>query len=140
MVPELIVDDLAASIALYRLLGFRVVYERPAERFAYLTLGSGADLMLEQPLDQERLYPRAELAHPYGRGMNLSIDVEDVTAVHGAVVDAGHTPYLALEERWYGRSDDGVGVRQFAVTDPDGYLLRPTQNLGARPSPSARSF
>lgn len=133
MVPELIVDDLAASLAFYRLLGFRVVYERPAERFAYLTLGSGADLMLEQPLDQERLHPRAELAHPYGRGMNLSIDVEDVTAVHGAVVDAGHTPHLALEERWYGRSDDEVGVRQFAVTDPDGYLLRPTQNLGARP-------
>ncbi len=133
VLPELIVDDLAASVAFYRLLGFRVLYERPAERFAYLTVGGGADLMLEQPLEKDRLHPRAELAHPYGRGMNLSIDVQDVRAVHDALVDAGHVPYVPLEERWYGRTDDEVGVRQLAVADPDGYLLRPTQHLGARP-------
>lgn len=100
----------------------------------YLTRDD-ADLMLEQPHGRDRLYPRAELTHPYGRGINVSIDVDDVEKVHAAVRQAGHELFLALEERWYGRRDDAIGVRQFAVQDPDGYLLRLTQHIGTRPLP-----
>lgn len=133
MVPELIVDDLDASLSFYALLGFRVDYQRLAERFAYLTLGGGVDLMLEQADEDDRLHPGAELVRPYGRGMNLSIDVEDAAAVRDALVGAGHTLLHPLEERWYGRTDDEVGVLELTVADPDGYLLRPTQDLGTRP-------
>lgn len=73
LIPELICSDLQASLEFYRLLGFRIRYERPEERFAYLER-DGADLMLEQPTDHERVYPHAPLAHPYGRGINLTID------------------------------------------------------------------
>jgi catechol 2,3-dioxygenase-like lactoylglutathione lyase family enzyme len=111
-----------------------VSYSRPEERFVYLTR-DGADLMLEQPETRDRLYPHAELARPYGRGINLSVDVVDVDEVHAAVVQAGHEVFLPLEERWYDRADDVVGVRQFAVQDPDGYLLRLTQGIGIRPLP-----
>jgi catechol 2,3-dioxygenase-like lactoylglutathione lyase family enzyme len=132
LVPELICADLEASLSFYRLLGFEVRYGRAQERFAYLERG-GADLMLEQPLTRDRLYPRAELAHPYGRGVNLTIEVEDVDRLYTAVRSAGHEPFLPLEERWYERATDAVGVRQFAVQDPDGYLLRISQHLGTRP-------
>ncbi|MFC6013243.1 bleomycin resistance protein [Nocardia lasii] len=131
LIPELICSDLRASLEFYRLLGFGIRYERPEERFAYLER-DGADLMLEQPTDHDRLYPRAPLEHPYGRGINLTIDVDDVTAVHTAVTAVGVTLYLPLEDRWYRRSADAVGVRQFAVQDPDGYLLRISQDLGTR--------
>lgn len=131
MVPELLVDDLAASIAFYTLLGFRVVYERPAERFAYLTLGHGIDLMLEQLDHHDRPDPAR---HPsYGFGMNLSIDVEDATALHGAVAAAGHDIRHPIQEVWFARTDDEVGVREFTAVDPDGYVLRPTQHIGTRP-------
>ena len=133
MVPELIVDDLGASLAFYALLGFRVDYQRPAQRFAYLTLGGGVDLMLEQADAGDRLHPGSGLAHPYGRGMNLSIDVEDAAAVCDALVGAGHMLLHPLEERWYERTDDEVGVLELTVSDLDGYLLRPTQDLGTRP-------
>ena len=133
MVPELIVDDLGASLTFYALLGFRVEYRRPAERFAYLTSGGGVDLMLEQADEDDRLHPGAGLVHPYGRGMNLSVDVEDAAAVRDALVGAGHTLLHPLEERWYERTDDEVGVRELTVFDPDGYVLRPTQGLGTRP-------
>ncbi|MEV5754711.1 hypothetical protein AB0L00_43475 [Actinoallomurus sp. NPDC052308] len=89
--------------------------------------------MLEQPLSRDRLYPRAELDPPYGRGLNLTIEVEDVEQIHAAVLAAGRTLFLPLEERWYERAADAVGVRQFAVQDPDGYLLRLSQHLGTRP-------
>lgn len=134
LIPELICSDLEASVAFYRLLGFTVGYQRPEERFVYLTR-EDADLMLEQPRAHDRLYPRAELTQPYGRGINLSIDVDDVENVHAAVTQAGHELFLPLEERWYDRRDDATGVRQFAVQDPDGYLLRLTQNIGTRPLP-----
>ena len=137
MVPELIVDDLAASMAFYALLGFRVSYERPAERFVYLTLGGGIDLMLEQIDEEDRLYPSAAPAHPYGRGMNLSIDVEDPAAVHSALVDAGHEIRRPLQEQWFARTDDETGAIEFTVADPDGYLLRPGRDIGTRPLGSA---
>lgn len=134
LVPELICSDLQTSLEFYVLLGFAVAYVRPRERFAYLQR-DGADLMLEQPLTRDRLFPRAALVHPYGRGLNLTLDVEDVDAVHRAVLAAGHEVYLALEERWYDRDTDVAGVRQFAVQDPDGYLLRVSESLGVRPRP-----
>jgi hypothetical protein len=45
---------------------------------------------------------------------------------------AGLEPFLPLEERLYERGTDAIGVRQFAVQDPDGYLLRLSQRLGTR--------
>lgn len=137
MLPELIVEDLAASVAFYALLGFRTAYERPAERFVYLTRGEGVDLMLEQADPGDRLYPRSPLERPYGRGMNLSIDVEDADAVQRSLLAAGHEVRHRAAERWYARTDDEVGERELTVADPDGYVLRPTQNLGARPRPDA---
>ncbi|MFI6742389.1 bleomycin resistance protein [Nonomuraea sp. NPDC050451] len=131
LVPELICSDLQASLAFYHLLGFKIRYERPQERFAYLER-DGADLMLEQPLSRDRLYPRTALDHPYGRGINLTVEVDDVDQIHTTLLAAGYEMWLPLEERWYERSVDAVGVRQFAVQDPDGYLLRISQQVGTR--------
>ena len=78
--PELICSDLSASLNFYGLLRFEIGDERPDERFVYLVRG-GAALMLEQPLAHDRLFPRAELNYPYGRGVNLWIGVDDVKAV-----------------------------------------------------------
>lgn len=133
LVPELICSDIARSRAFYcGVLGFDARYARPHEGFLYVER-DGAALMLEQPLDQGRLFPRAELAHPYGRGVNFEIDVDDVGAVLAAVEAAGHPLFLPLEDRWYEREKDSVRVRQFAVQDPDGYLLRFSQTVAARP-------
>lgn len=133
LVPELICSDLERSRRLYcDVFGFSVRYARPEERFVYLER-EGAELMLIEPLVRERLFPRAELVHPYGRGVNLEIAVTDVEAVHAHVRAAGCEIYLELEERWYGRQIDALQVRQFADEDPDGYLLRSSQTLGTRP-------
>ncbi len=133
LVPELICSCLQESLRFYcDVLQFRVLYERPADRFAYLDL-AGAELMLEQPLSRDRLWPRAELLHPYGRGLNLEISVDDVLGLHARVAAAGLTAFLPIEERWYRRQSDEIRVRQFAVSDPDGYLVRLSQELEVRP-------
>lgn len=132
LVPELICSDFAESLRFYTgLLGFRVLYSRPEERFAFLER-DGAELMLEQPIARDRLWPRAELAQPFGRGVNFQIEVADAAGLHRAILAAGVAIFLPLEEKWYRRQGDEIGVRQFAIQDPDGYLLRFSQAIGER--------
>ncbi|MGK9231851.1 VOC family protein [Inquilinus limosus] len=135
LVPELYVSDIGRSLRFYTgLLGFAVLYERPEERFAYLDR-DGAALMLDQPADPGRMWLAGPLERPYGRGINLQIEVADVDALNAAVLAAGAPIERPLEERWYRRDAVMLGQRQFAVQDPDGYLLRFCQPLGSRPVP-----
>jgi catechol 2,3-dioxygenase-like lactoylglutathione lyase family enzyme len=134
LVPELDVEDIRRSIAFYvNILGFTVMFERAEERFAYLDLG-GVHLMLEEAAGPGRRFRTAPLEHPYGRGINLQIEVPDVDAVQARVRAAGITPLIALEERWYRQGGMEAGNRQFVVADPDGYLLRFFSHLGRRPA------
>jgi catechol 2,3-dioxygenase-like lactoylglutathione lyase family enzyme len=133
LVPELDVTDLDVSRAFYvDLLGFRVVYERPAERFVYLA-HDRAEIMLEEAAGPGRRFRTAPLARPFGRGVNFQLEVADVDAVYERVVAAGHVPVVPLEDQWYGTDGAEAGNRQFVVTDPDGYLWRPFRDLGTRP-------
>ncbi|HEY1783772.1 MAG TPA: VOC family protein [Roseiarcus sp.] len=138
VVPELDVADLARSLSFYvDILGFRVRIERPEERFAYLTRGP-IHLMLEQAEGPGRRFRTAPLEYPFGRGINLQIEVPDVDHLHTETLRAGAAIHIPLEERWYRRGDEEVGNRQFVVIDPDGYLLRFFTSLGRRQSaPSA---
>lgn len=134
IVPELYVSDFARSLAFYTvIIGFEVRYARPEERFVYLSLGA-AELMLEQPTLPERTFLAGELVFPYGRGMNLSVPVDDADAVYERVKQANASVLLPPEERWYRQNAQEAGNRQFVVADPDGYLLRIVQPLGTRPS------
>ncbi|BDP41527.1 glyoxalase [Deinococcus aetherius] len=138
IVPELYSSDFAASLDFYtRVLGFRVVYARPEDRFAYLDLG-GAELMLEQTTDPARTFIAGELEHPFGRGLHLQVEVEDVESMYGRVLEAGSRVLLPLEDRWYRQGDREAGNRQFVVLDPDGYVLRPFESLGTRPARNSR--
>ena len=124
LVPELDVESLERSIAFYvGLAGFRIVYERPEERFAFLDR-DGACLMLEEAAGPGRRFRSASLEHPFGRGVNFQIEVDDVDALHARLLTAGSIIQLPLEERWYRRDTGKVGHRQFVATDPDGYCLR----------------
>jgi len=61
-----------------------------------------------------------EIAKPFGRGVNFEIKVCNVDQLHLAIVAAGKNCFLPIEERWYRRHGRELGVRQFAVQDPDG--------------------
>lgn len=110
------------------MLGFKIEYDRAEERFAFLDRG-GARLMIEQTVDPARRLILAEPVHPFGRGMNLQVPVDDVDALYEVVVAAGAPIVLPREEREYRRGTGSVRVRQFVVADPDGYLLRLSQVL-----------
>lgn len=133
LIPEFAVADIAASLEFYvGRLGFTLEYERPEEGFAFLSLGR-AQLMLDQ-IGLGRTFETAALEPPLGRGCNLQIAVsgEELEAMQHALVSAGTAFFLPLEEKWYAQGDIELGQRQFAVADPDGYLLRFACDLGSR--------
>lgn len=134
IVPELDVEDLDRSLAFYvGVLGFRIRYDRPEERFVYLER-EAAELMLEESAGPGRRFRTAPLAHPYGRGVNFQIRCSDVAALERGVAAAGSVFVLPLETRWYRAGELERGNRQFVVADPDGYLLRFFEDLGQRPA------
>lgn len=133
IVPELYCSDFPRSLHFYTtVLGFSVRYVRQEERFAYLDL-AGAALMIEQTVEDVRTLVAGGLDYPFGRGINLQISIDDVDALYARAQAAGSRIFWPLEERWYRRHGEEVGNRQFVVMDPDGYLLRFAQDLGARP-------
>lgn len=146
LAPELDVTDLVTSSRFYaEVLEFQILFERPAERFAYLER-DGVELMVQEAAGPGRRFRTAPLEPPFGRGVNFQLRVEDVDAVHARAVEAGADIVVPMEERWYrvdvaergGRwlikGPTEAGNRQFVLADPDGYLWRPFLDLGVRPA------
>ncbi len=131
LVPELLVRDVDASIEFWcTLCGFEIRYQRPEEGFAYIMRGA-AHVMLEQA-GIGRNWLTGPLEAPHGRGVNFQVIVSDVEPILAALRAAGVSLFMPPETKWYRVDDQEVGVRQFLVTDPDGYLIRFQSSVGRR--------
>jgi len=134
LVPELLVSEYEISRDFYvRVIGFGVRYERPEEKFSYLDL-DGAALMIEQ---ETEFWATATREKPYGRGINLQIEVDAIDPILTRLADAGIALFRPVEEAWYRSGETYRGNRQFLVQDPDGYLLRMFEDLGEQAAPSS---
>ena len=125
LVPELLCTDIDATKAFYTtVLGFAIKYERSEERFAYFTL-DGVDVMCEELDGPGRRWITGEMSVPYGRGVNLQWEVNNVNALFDRI-SRSHPEaiYMELEEREYRCGTEVVHQAQFIVQDPDGYLYR----------------
>ncbi|QAY88628.1 VOC family protein [Pseudomonas sp. ACM7] len=133
-VPELMITDLDRSLAFWvSCLGFTVAYQRPEDGFAYLDL-DGAQVMLEQVDPKAGQWLTAPLSKPFGRGINLQIDVKAVAPVIRKLGEMGCPLFRECKDTWYRAESVEVGQREFIVQDPDGYLVRLVERLGERPA------
>jgi len=136
LVPELDVANLAASLRFWcDGLGFRVAYDRPEEGFAFLEREGGAQLMLCRANGS---WETAPLERPLGRGINFELKVQEVAPLLAALAAMRWPLFRPPHDAWY-RIAPGVeaGNRQFLVQDPDGYLVRPAEDLGRRSAAAA---
>ncbi|TDQ78885.1 catechol 2,3-dioxygenase-like lactoylglutathione lyase family enzyme [Dongia mobilis] len=133
LVPELLCRDFAASRMFYvDLLGFACLYDRTESGFAYLEKGR-AQIMIEQ-IDAEDSWLTGPMQPPFGRGINLQIEVDDLDDLIARLRAADVILYREPYDAWYRVDQHETGQRQFLVQDPDGYLLRFCQHLGERPA------
>ena len=131
MVPELLVRDMTRSLAFWiDLCGFDIAYRREAEGFVYLDL-DGAQFMLVE-VHEGDYWISGPLESPLGRGLNFEIKVQAVEPLLDRLSTAGWPLFRAPHECWYRSDDIELGVRQYLVQDPDGYLLRFSAKIGER--------
>ncbi len=132
LVPELWCRDFDQSLAFYTdVLGFEIAQRRDKALHAYLQR-EAAQIMLAH-WEQDGTWETAEMARPFGRGINFQILTRDVQALYQAARSKGMMPFVDLYTRTYWRGDRIDTRMEFAVQDPDGYLLRFTQILSHRP-------
>ena len=128
LVPELSVSDLGRSLAFYcEIVGFSRLYGRPDEGFACIALGN-AVLMLDQ-VGLGRDWVTGALEQPFGRGINLQIEMDSLTPLLDRLADNAAPLFQLPEIKSYQAGDQSITQRQFCVQDPDGYLLRFCQRV-----------
>jgi hypothetical protein len=71
---------------------------------------------------------------PFGRGMNFEIITTDIEDLYARIQADNYPIHYPLEEKWYPMGNLLGGTKQFMVMDPDGYLLRFSQDLGIKPA------
>ncbi|MBF9675231.1 VOC family protein [Streptococcus pseudopneumoniae] len=103
VIPEFVVSDIEKSRHFYcDLLGFSVEYDRPEEKFLFLSL-EDCQLMLEEGTPEEL----ANLTYPFDK-----------------VVEADYPIHRPLTKREFRVGDNFIYPHEFAILDPDGYFLR----------------
>ncbi|WP_232548552.1 bleomycin resistance protein [Propioniciclava soli] len=121
-VPILPTRDLAESLAFYERLGFENIGD-PPETWGYCILARGR-IELHLALDPE--------TDPLSTASSCYVYVDDAQALHDAwapsVVPDAHTGMRVVAP-----VDTGYGMREFAVVDPSGNLLR-IGSPGAHPA------
>ena len=121
LIPELTVDDIERTKDFYvNKLGFMIEYERPENKFAFLSF-YGNQIMFEE---NNGHWSVGELEHPYGRGINFEMAVPDAAEMYKKIQEQNIIPFRELMENRYREDGNTIVQHEFLIQDPDGYLLR----------------
>ena len=85
-----------------------------------------------QELEENEKWSIGELKHPYGNGVNFQIEVSNVEKIYDALKTSGYKIAFDIEENWYRQDNKLLGNKEFLIQDPDGYLLRFSEDLGEK--------
>ena len=122
LLPELSVTDINRTKAFYiDLLGFKLEYERPENKFIFLSFEDSQFMFEQIHLDG---WNTAVLEYPLGRGVNFSIETDNIDAIYQKLLDADYPLFRPMMTSQYRMNDEWLQQKQFLVQDPDGYLLR----------------
>ena len=130
LIPELSITNLENSLNFYKTLGFKIEYERPENKFVFLSLGE-IQIMIQELTDNDK-WNIAPLSYPFGNGINFQLEVDNVELIYNNLKSSGYKIAYEIEENWYRQDDKLLGNKEFLVQDPDGYLLRFSEDMGER--------
>lgn len=120
LIPELSVTDISKSLAFYQELGFQVKYQREESKFYFLEFEEN-QIMIEQINEHWNV---GVLEYPFGRGINISMTLQDIDAFYDKVKSLKIPIFQELSTQEYRVQDQVYLDKEFLLQDPDGYLLR----------------
>ena len=130
IIPELSVSNLSNSLKFYKMIGFKIEYERPEDKFVFLSLEE-IQFMLQE-ITKNNKWDVAPLIYPFGNGINFQLEVENVDKIYETLKENNYDIAFEMEENWYRQDDKLLGNKEFLVADPDGYLIRFSEDLGEK--------
>lgn len=130
IIPELSVTNLKNSLKFYKTAGFKLEYDRPENKFAFISLGE-IQFMLQQISDNDK-WNISPLSYPFGNGINFQLEVDNLDEIYNNFKNANYKITFDIEENWYRQDDKLLGNKEFLIQDPDGYLLRFSKDLGEK--------
>ena len=126
LIPELSVSDIDKSLSFYlTVLSFTLEYERKDDKFALISM-QDSQLMIEEI---NGCWQTGELVYPFGRGVNFQIIVNNIDELYKNVKKNNYPIKIEMQENWYQARQKLIGQKEFLIMDPDGYLLRFSQNI-----------
>lgn len=132
MIPEFDVFDLEKSLEFYtKFIGFDVVYTRDEDKFAFLQMDN-VQIMIQEIDFENNKWQVDTLKYPLGNGINFQIDVTNIDEIYNNLKDNKYTIFVEMEEHWYRKENVLMGCKEFLVQDPNGYLLRFSEDLEDR--------
>lgn len=129
-IPELSVTNLENSLKFYKTIGFKIEYDRPENKFVFISLGK-IQFMLQEISDNDK-WNIMELTYPFGNGINFQLEVNNVNEIYKNLKDNNYKITFEIEENWYRQGNRLLGNKEFLIQDPDGYLLRFFEDLGEK--------
>ena len=130
IIPELSVTNLENSLRFYKTIGFKIEYERPENKFVFLSLGE-IQFMLQE-ISKNDKWNVGELSYPFGNGINFQLEVDNVDKIYKDLIENNYKIAFNIEENWYRQDNKLLGNKEFLVQDPDGYLIRFSEDLGEK--------
>ncbi len=130
IIPELSVTNLEKSLEFYKVIGFKIEYERLENKFVFLSLGE-IQFMLQEITDNDK-WDVAPLKYPFGNGINFQLEVDNIEKIYNSLKQNDYKIAFEIEENWYRQDNKLLGNKEFLVQDPDGYLLRFSEDLGEK--------
>ena len=130
IIPELSVTNLEKSLSFYKTVGFKIEYERPENKFVFLSMGE-IQLMIQEISENDK-WDIAPLSYPFGNGINFQLEVNSVEYIYNSLKKENYKITFEIEENWYRQDNKLLGNKEFLVQDPDGYLLRFSEDLGEK--------
>lgn len=129
MIPEFDVFSLDETLHFYvDLIGFKVVYDRPEDKFAFLEF-EDVQIMVQEIDPDSSKWDTGTLDYPLGRGINFQIDVKNIDQIYNKLKEADYKIFVEMEDHFYRKDDEMLGEREFLVQDPNGFLLRFAQDI-----------
>ena len=129
-IPELSVTNLERSLNFYKLIGFEIKYTRLENKFAFISLGQ-IQFMLQEISSNDK-WNIAPLTYPFGDGINFQLEVDNIDKIYNILKQTNYKIAFDIEENWYRQDNKLLGNKEFLVQDPDGYLLRFSEDLGEK--------
>lgn len=130
ILAELSISDFVKSINFYvNIIGFNIDYQRDNPCFACLSY-KGSQIMIQELRPGEK--EEEKLEYPYGRGINFQIETDSVQKIIDSLKKNNYPLKRGIKDSWYQGNKESWGCREILVLDPDGYLLRFSEDLGVK--------